>query len=357
MKKVLSFIAIFTFSLSINSNVKAEESEYVTEVDNTNYSIESTVEDTLSLKMNLKGIDETTNVHYYVYFSNSTTEKPTISEGSSGCDIPTDNSDLTKFKDVFSDGKIYIRDDYYLLKGYQYAYVVKSTYQDDYKYHCEITKTPINVEKANLPELSKRYRYFNATDNKKKYDTVYKFPHDPGLVEMGNHKVITKIGLINDNDLLRKLSKSENGSLEELLSYAKTNDGTFYNYVDEDFYPIDISNINLVNGGYYYIYTNYDDELYRDLSDVVVYMAKDGELTDEFEWNIPEEPKTTVQENESKTEEKPTEIKAETKHEEKKEEVKNPKTGIEKPYVVAIAFVLVASLVLIILKNKKIFSK
>ena len=349
MKKVLSFIAVVTLSFLFINNVKAENSEYVTEVDNTNYSIETEVENMI-LKMYLRGTEAGDYTTYYVYFSNNNNEVPEIPDGPSGCGISLveDRSDLSKFKLVpGADGKISISHDYYLLKGYQYAYVVKTTYQADEKWHCEITSTPITVEKASLPKLGERYSYFNSTNNKKKYDVSKKFPYDSGSFPIGDHKLTTKIGVINDISLLRKLSKSESGSLEELLNYAKNNEGTSYTYQDDEYYPIDISNINLVEGSYYYVYTTYTDELYRDISDVDLVMVKNGQLDDDITWNLPDEKNETPKQEETKKESKT----------ETKEEIKNPKTGIQKPYIVLIIILAISGISYGILKRKKLFSK
>ena len=63
-----------------------------------------------------------------------------------------------------------------------------------------------------------------------------------------------KIGLINDNQLLKRISKNEAGSYESLITYAKTNDGQIYTFHDRDSYKMDTSGFEVVNGSYYYIY-------------------------------------------------------------------------------------------------------
>ena len=341
MKKFLGLATILGLGLVINgSKVKADE-EYVTIADkNYSISVEATKSAGAGLYMKLGGTDyvndEKTN--YYVYFSNDAnvvpTDKVTIEDE---CAVSTNPATFPSFKSVFNEGEISISNDWYMLNGFNYAYVVKQTEVEGSEgtyYHCEFSSKAIEVKKPELEPIGQRYQYFVFSKDKK----ISVFPYFPHFGEMGSHKIITKIGLINDKDLLKKLSKSESGSMEELLAYAKTTEGKTYTYLDSDSFEMDLQDFTVTNGAYYYIYSTYEnsDGVYRDLSDVTIVMGYSDMLVNEVKWD---------NSNNSVT---PT----------KKEEIVNPKTGIEKPYIlVATAFILLATGCLICLKKIKFFSK
>ena len=350
MKKKIFTIAAFA-TLLINAKA-VNANELITEVETDKYTITDKTEvgKITKLDLHLNGTEIKDNTYYYVYFSNSNSEdiKSKITSQATGeCQIETDYKDFSKFFSVNNDSSINVNDDWYMLNGYNYVYVVKQSYVEEEGNYCEINKKPIYVEKTKLPKLTQRYQYFlfdEANRSSKEDSTFDIFTLFPESGDIGNHKKITKIGLINDKDLLRKLSKNESGSLEELIEYAKKSEGTKYESDSENYNDIKLGNFNVINGAYYYIYTTYVNEegLFRDLSDITIVMGEADMLVNDVKWNLDDEKDLKI---------------VETPKEKKKEEIKNPKTGIEKPYVVAIAFVLVASIGLVFLNRKKIFSK
>lgn len=280
------------------NNVTAMVDDYIEYVENTGYSITATAtyEVGASLTLKLNGEIDLESNSYYVYFSNG--EKPNITQTKSGCEYTkVSEDDFDELKTVYKDGKIYVSDDWYLLKGYDKAYLVKQAYdKDNGGYYCEITEKPIEVKKPALPTLGNRFKFYLFTDE---YNDISTFPLFPYYGKTGSHKINTKIGLINDKELLRKLAKDTNGSLSLLLEYAKTNNGTSFLYTDEE-HQVDIESFTVKDGAYYYVYTSYEnsDGLYRNIEDVTVVMGDHGALVNEVKWDsVQEEKIDTVWEN------------------------------------------------------------
>lgn len=271
------------------TNVTAVVDDYIDyNVDNSGVSITATAtfEVGASLELKLNGIEQEDNTNVFVYLSDG--EEPPVSQTKSGCEyLDTSEKDYTKFKSIYN-SKVAVAEDWYLLKGYTKAYVVKrSSDKVNGGYYCEVLN-PVTVEKPAIPSLGNRYQFylFSGNDSADYNQTLSTYPLFPYSGENGSHQLITKIGIINDKNVLKKLSKGESDALQVLLDYAKNNEGTTFKYADEHYYRNDIGTFQVQNGAYYYVYTSYDntDGLYRDLDDVTVVMGENGMLVNDVKW-------------------------------------------------------------------------
>lgn len=265
------------------TNVTEKVDDYIDyNVDNSGVSITATATFQVgaSLELKLNGIEQEDNTDVFVYLSDG--EEPLVTQTKSGCEyLDTSAEDYTKFKSIYN-SKVTVAEDWYLLKGYTKAYIVKRTGDKvNGGAYCEVLN-PVTVEKPAIPALGNRYQfYLFSSDN-----TLSTFPLFPYDGEKGSHQLITKIGIINDKNVLKKLSKGESDALQALLDYAKNNEGTTFKYADEHYYRNDIGTFQVQNGAYYYVYTSYDntDGLYRDFDDVTVVMGEAGMLVNDVKW-------------------------------------------------------------------------
>lgn len=272
------------------NNVTATVSDYVDIDSTTKYSadVKATYEVGANLTITLNNIVlNENNVEYYVMFVNKGESRPIMKQTNLGCEYPeTNHENINKFKYVnTTTGEIVIDDDWYILDGYDYIYVVKQTSDKvNGGRYCSITKEPINIKKPSLPDLGKRYQFYVFSESE--FDGLSTFPLFPYDGHNGTHTLKTKIGLIKDNSLLKKLANNSKDALSSLLEYAKKNDGTVFTYSDEHYYDNDIGSFKVTDGAYYYVYTTYDnsDGLYRDLSDVTVVMGESGMLVNDVKW-------------------------------------------------------------------------
>lgn len=218
------------------------------------------------------------NDNYYLKFVNEGDSKPTDIPKNWGDGIDSDNKDITKWKSILS-SKVYIANDWYLLNGYDYAYILKCNSTS-----CDLTDKPVKVNRPALPELSKRYHIFLFKEEAE----FSVFPYFPYSGQNGSHEIDVKIGRISDKNLLYKIYKNEAGALKSLMDYAKDDSGTVYSCNDEKCDGVKVDNADLINGEYYYLYTNYknDDGLYRDLSDITIAQAENNNLVNDLKWNF-----------------------------------------------------------------------
>lgn len=297
-KLFFSLLIMFVCTIGLTYKVRAEED--VTETQKENYKIEVSVDKigtvSADLRMIIDGLVDGDAV-YYVKFVNNVTEKPDLSKieeelQNVGRKIENYHSIANVTYNEKRVQEILIDDDWYMLDGYTTAYVVKKKYNSsEMKYEYNVSE-PITVEKPKLPSLTQRYETYlfsNSADGSDDYLAVFNlFPFDG---ETGSHEINVKIGMINDSQLLKRISKNEAGSFESLMSYAKTNDGTVFTASkNESSYNIDIDEFKVVNGAYYYIYTYYKntDGLYRNLDDITIAMGKHDYLVNEIKWNFEE---------------------------------------------------------------------
>lgn len=313
------------------TNVTEKVDDYIDyNVDNSGVSITATAtfEIGASLELKLNGIEKEDNTDVYVYLSDG--EEPPVTQTKDGCDYPaTSNKDYTKFKSV-TNNKISVDYDWYLLKDHTKAYIVKRTRDNaNGGAYCKVLK-PVTFEKPAIPSLGNRYQFYLFTNGGGYLDT---FPLFPYFGENGTHQLITKIGLINDKNVLKKLSKGESDALQALLDYAKNNEGTTFKYTDES-HSTDIGTFQVQNGAYYYVYTSYDntDGLYRDFDDVTVVMGENGMLVNDVKWEASDNDNS----NNNEYVDTPTE---------------NPKTGLY--YSLGILSIILVAGSIIVIRLKK----
>lgn len=323
------------------TNVTEKVDDYIDyNVDNSGVSITATAtfEVGASLELKLNGIEKEDNTDVYVYLSDG--EEPPVTQTKDGCEVTISSSDYTKFKSVLNDkvnkNRINVEYDWYLLKGYTKAYVVKKSYDEvNYGYYCEVLN-PVTVDKPALPALGNRYQFylFSRGDGGFLDQTLSTFPLFPYYGEKGSHQLVTKIGIINDKNLLKKLSKGESDTLQTLLDYAKNNEGTTFKYADEHYNDNDIGTFQVQNGAYYYVYTSYDntDGLYRDFDDVTVVMGENGMLVNDVKWEASDYDNS----NNNEYVDTPTE---------------NPKTGLYYSLGILSIILVVGSIIVIRLKK------
>ena len=275
MKKRVVLCIILLVSLFIGS-VK------VNALDPNKYTISAlAVTGNAGAELELKVEEDFGDNSLYVMFMKDSSSKPTNvpSNNSEMSGSNVDYADITKWKSVNANdgGKINIYPDWYMLDGYNYAYFLECDSST-----CKLSDKAFEVKKPDLPELGQRYKVIFS--NSEKQLNVY--PYFPKTGENGSHKIIVKIGKINDNNVVYQVYK--NNSLSALLEYAKTAEGITTSFSDEKTDYISFEELNIENGAYYYVYTTYEntDGMYRDLSDVTIAMGKDNYLINDVKYNF-----------------------------------------------------------------------
>lgn len=288
MKKVILLIGLLFIEIIC---VRAEdelpinnENPYIKYVDNPGYTIDITAQTGSAgsmLEMIVQGITE--DGEYRVLFTN---EKKTIvpETTTNGCSyIDQHYSDMSKFKSINypSTNKISITNDWYIIDGYTNAYILRRYQNENDKYICEILKEPIVLEKPELPAYGSRFHTYVFGNS----DTINSFPYFPYGSELGNHKLNIKIGLINDDSIIRKFAKQQSDAYISLIEYAKNTNGTNLSFLDSERNNA-LNNLTIENGKYYFIYTIYEnaDSLYRNIDDVAIVMGKNNMLINEVEY-------------------------------------------------------------------------
>lgn len=245
---------------------------------------EGTISANLSLKLNgMQEYQEGNTLSYFVKFVNQGDAKPI--DGTYENLITNNNTndeDITKWQSVSyinstQNGNIYINNDWYLLSGYDYAYVTECDYSSAVK-SCTMIDTPIKVEKPALPAYGNRYDFFlfsgyyqtSGTYDDSSISIYPKFPSDG---KIGAHQYIVKYGKVTDSTIINKFVKNEADANESLLNYAKNAKDQTYTYSDSK-NEYEISAFRPDFNAYYYFYITYENEdgIYRDLSDI--YLGK-----------------------------------------------------------------------------------
>lgn len=275
-KKILTLLLVISLTFLFAQNVSAS-----TDINSFTIDVEAETGNAGSgLTMKVNG-DFEDSASYYAKFVNENDPKPTIP--SKGSDTNPAFDDIKSWKDIISSSSLlFISGDWYMLDGYDYVYILKCDSSS-----CILSDKPIKVDRPELPELSKRYSiglYEESIDDTPRLDV---FPLFPETGKNGSHEIEIKIGIINDNNLLYKIYKNESGALESLVEYAKNNSGTTYSLNKQDNHILKLTNLNLSEGSYYYLYTNYknDDGMYRDLSDITIAQVKNGRLSNDINYN------------------------------------------------------------------------
>jgi len=115
-----------------------------------------------------------------------------------------------------------------------------------------------------------------------------------------NRKINVKIGHVTDINILKSIKNGEAGCLQNLLTYAKSNEGFYTCQIPVGDYDSVISNVNLLNEEYYYVYMSVEDKdgKYYPIEDVSLYQGCVGDsigvnlfdyMDDSFRWNLDEE--------------------------------------------------------------------
>lgn len=276
MKRKLNYVLLFLLTIALLPlGVKAEET----------YSIEMKMlkgesSHFYNLDAKLKGM--TGEDSYYVKFVNKGDAKPT--DGTYENLIQNSNtsvSDITKWKSVATDGDIAIDDDYYLLAGYDYAYVAKCTTSSN---TCTVSDGAIQVANQDTLSFGDRYSWRvvsgydktrgKLTDGNYIYLQAY-FPRDG---KNGDHKVAMKVGKVTDQTVINKIAKKEADATEKLLAYAKKASDKSYvdDYKGQSGYNHSIDDLNPDFNAYYYFYVTFTDanNLYRTTGIEDVYFGK-----------------------------------------------------------------------------------
>ncbi len=125
------------------------------------------------------------------------------------------------------------------------------------------------------------------------------FLYEPYYEE--NRKINVKIGKITDNKILLSIKNGEANCLENLMSYAKQASPVYTGTIKLGKSESVTDKFDVVDGAYYYVYMQMDDEngKYMSIEDVSLYQGLCSKsigdnlfdyLSSEFKWNISEEP-------------------------------------------------------------------
>ncbi len=260
MKKFLSFLLVVAVTFIGVITVKAEDYKIVANVNAS------------SLKMTIEGSFDFTNYAYYIWLANENDQTPALGNADITNDSIIGNWLYFSENSIDKSVEIPVRDDWYLLKGYDYAYIQKRNRETD---EYSLVASKIKIERPSLPSNKKRYSFSSAGDS-----MLSRFIEFPNAGETGNHKLYTKIGKITDTSLLKEYN---NNKFDNLFIYAKNdNNGKLtsctFGTSNNDCYGGN-SNYKLTDieiGSYYYVYFYMDDPLYRDVSSVLIAEGKEG---------------------------------------------------------------------------------
>ncbi len=244
--------------------------------------------------LNISGISVIDGHEYYVYVTkNKMTEPPKTSAG-----FPQDYNGTLN-----SDGKARIFVNKQLeLKGATYLYIYEN-YRDNtsssYKGKFIVKDYEIQRPEIKLGSRIKCYFFGKSASLEGYTSTFLKTPHDSDV----SRKIKLKIGKVTDINILRAIKNGDANCLERLLDYAKKADKIYEGTVALGNSDDIASGLNIVDDEYYYVYMVAEDEgKYYPVEDVSLYQALIGEtvgknlfdyLSDEFKWNIGDDPAPT----------------------------------------------------------------
>lgn len=219
-----------------------------------------------------------------------------------GTTIPTEvkRSDLSD-NDNYHIGLINLTEDGKYVSSFIDQLYLEDNDLDAYIYNCTgvesgntyptmcklVINNPIQVTKEAMPGLTERYQTFLFTkDGQNTLDVFALFPNTIfRTVEAPKSNI--KIGLIEDESVIRSLAKNEPDAVNKLYNYAKnaTNFSVFSNKFG-DYKAVDTSSIAVEDGRYYYIYIDIEDpdNKYIDVSDVSIAMGKAGMIVNEVDY-------------------------------------------------------------------------
>lgn len=182
-----------------------------------------------------------------------------------------------------------INDEIYLLNRDYYAYVYNCTKKEDYTTYCKVTTdTPIKVEKEAMPNFTERYQIFFFGNTTVTTPWADLFTHFPSYY--GDRLTIplnVKVGIIEDESVIRAMAQKASGAREKLYNYAKNaTNGINYSTELHEARDIDISNLTVQDGKFYYVYIDIEDpeNKYIDVSDAIIVMGESGMLVNELKY-------------------------------------------------------------------------
>lgn len=162
-------------------------------------------------------------------------------------------------------------------------------------------KVVLQSKKINRPDLEQIGQRVNFIFNND-FTHVNWNTYNEGT-NKNNRKINIKIGSVNDNTILQNIKNGKSNSLQSLLNYAKQQTSSVYTKsisANSNTSSI-ISEMNLKDKQYYYVYAIFDDEngKYYPIEDVSLYQANIGSagnilynyLDSNFTWNITEDSK------------------------------------------------------------------
>lgn len=227
--------------------------------------------------------------YYIILIKTSTSSKPDLNsylscEGSK-CGFKT-SSQVGKLNSVNGNGVINLDKDFFLVDGYEYAYVVCMRRYSNNSYKVTTTDSPLSMKKPNMPETK-----FSINAGTNSITVIATIPHDylKGSNGTGNHTIVTKLGKVTDDTLISKLKKEgSKNPYSTLIDYVKKDEnGKEWNQVDTDTSYLSYGEYEIDNGSLYYIYSYYSDSgsVYRNTEQMVLAVGKDGTLALDFDWD------------------------------------------------------------------------
>ncbi len=225
------------------------------------------------------------DTRYYFYFTDKKEDVPDISSVPHYDDLDAYPGWRIPVGDDRGNNTINIYDSYNILEGYEHVYVAKCKYISPAS--CDQKLYYGKINKTGIPELTKRYQLYFLSGN---LHVLSQFA--TGTEEI---KANTKIGIINDSDIINSLAKGEAGAIEKLLNYGKnaSNGTTFSTVLGDVGNNHVLGNYSVKAGSYYYAYTTLDTKngKYRQVEDITILMGRndvDGKalLSNDVTYNI-----------------------------------------------------------------------
>lgn len=260
--------------------------------------------------LKVTGIEQKTNNQYFGFITNNTVEPKIVLDK---------NNWVTNYN--FISIKSMNIESYLEKNGDLYLWICEQ--QKSYETRKNEQKFIVRAKKIERPKFALGSKiYVSAMD-----DDTYVGINCPHMKENKRNAKL-KIGNITDKSILNSIKNKEEGSLEKLLSYAQKANSLYEGTIEVEKHGNGniANNINLVDKGYYYVYTVIDDEggKYYPIEDIAIVQAavyntgKKAFLT-EIKWENDEEEikKPTQEDKKDQPQEDNTQAKGEL-----------PKTGV-----------------------------
>lgn len=285
------------YSLTI---VEPQSEHQWTDVSNIKFTILRENDNFHNYKIKASDFTAKDSSEYYMIVTNSASDKPIITTNSSGL-FETDHNafllDTTNY--IFNDNI----NDYIEKNGDIYVWFYEYTYVNNAKQLKELVSGQKVERPVDLPLGHRLNGFFFSTDT-----TIFNYT----ILSDTPRIVSVKIGPVTDINILKNIKNNQPGALTDLLNYAKS----ATNPIFEQYLPLGdsgtITNVlNISDKSYYYVYMELDNELdnYYPLEDVSLYQGTVSDTvgknlfnylySDEFDWDLAEEPVTPDDNNNS----------------------------------------------------------